>query len=84
MAETLEPSLVGEIDTSAPFESVREAATHFGGFGFWKPSSLNISEASQVLFLSFSLKVSVFLTDFCPSLCFWDFSWKGFFRFINF
>ncbi|VYS60098.1 unnamed protein product [Arabidopsis thaliana] len=47
MAETLEPSLVGEIDTSAPFESVREAATRFGGFGFWKPSSLNISEASQ-------------------------------------
>ncbi|XP_019082464.1 PREDICTED: WEB family protein At3g51720-like isoform X2 [Camelina sativa] len=48
MAETLlEPILVGEIDTSAPFESVREAATRFGGFGFWKPSSLNISEASQ-------------------------------------
>uniref|UniRef100_A0A1J3EGW3 WEB family protein n=1 Tax=Noccaea caerulescens TaxID=107243 RepID=A0A1J3EGW3_NOCCA len=47
MAETLEPSLVGEIDTSAPFESVREAASRFGGFGFWKPSSLNILEASQ-------------------------------------
>ncbi|XP_010503865.1 PREDICTED: WEB family protein At3g51720-like [Camelina sativa] len=47
MAETLEPTLVGEIDTSAPFESVREAATRFGGFGFWKPSSLNISEPSQ-------------------------------------
>ncbi|CAH2064371.1 unnamed protein product [Thlaspi arvense] len=46
MAETLEPSLVGEIDTSAPFESVREAATRFGGFGFWKPSSINILEAS--------------------------------------
>ncbi|XP_010426745.1 PREDICTED: WEB family protein At3g51720-like [Camelina sativa] len=48
MAETLvEPTLVGEIDTSAPFESVREAATRFGGFGFWKPSSLNISETFQ-------------------------------------
>uniref|UniRef100_A0A1J3HJD2 WEB family protein n=1 Tax=Noccaea caerulescens TaxID=107243 RepID=A0A1J3HJD2_NOCCA len=30
-----------EIDTSSPFESVREAATRFGGFGFWKPSHIN-------------------------------------------
>ncbi|XP_018472783.1 WEB family protein At2g38370-like [Raphanus sativus] len=27
-----------EIDTSTPFESVREAANRFGGFGFWRPS----------------------------------------------
>ncbi|KFK34415.1 hypothetical protein AALP_AA5G141600 [Arabis alpina] len=48
MAETLqEPSLVGEIDTCAPFESVREAATRFGGFGFWKPSSLTNLEPCQ-------------------------------------
>uniref|UniRef100_M4F6S0 WEB family protein n=1 Tax=Brassica campestris TaxID=3711 RepID=M4F6S0_BRACM len=49
MAEPLcESSFVGDIDTSAPFESVREAATRFGGFGFWKPSSLsNILEPSQ-------------------------------------
>ncbi|WZZ81426.1 hypothetical protein YC2023_101998 [Brassica napus] len=49
MAEPLcESPFVGDIDTSAPFESVREAATRFGGFGFWKPSSLsNIFEPSQ-------------------------------------
>jgi len=33
-----------EIDTSVPFESVKEAATRFGGMGFWRPHSHKPSE----------------------------------------